>query len=203
MDRREAVIREKYAALAAHLTERGRRIWAATEAKSYGHGGITAVYQATGITDKTIRRGMREVQVGKGAEAGRIRQIGGGRKRLTEQDPTVVHDLARLVDPVTRGDPESPLLWTSKSTYHLSEALQHQGHPISQRSQGNCASSAGKTEELHQVGNGPAGAFPFDFQGTLAGIATQEGDRQAVEERHVLCRRPIIDPAGIFAKHHI
>ena len=150
MDRREAVIREKYAALAAHLTERGRRIWAATGAKSYGHGGITAVYRATGITDKTIRRGMRELQGGKGAEAGRIRQIGGGRKRLTEQDPTVVQDLERLVDPVTRGDPESPLLWTSKSTYHLSEALQHQGHPISQRSVYNLLRESGYTLQANR-----------------------------------------------------
>ena len=143
MKNREAVIREKYAALAAHLSERGRRIWAATEAKSSGRGGITAVYRATGITDKTSRRGLRELPTGKGAEAGRIRQTGGGRKRLTEHDPTVVQDLERLVDPVTRGDPESPLLWTSKSTYHLSEALQQQGHPISQRSVYNLLRESG------------------------------------------------------------
>jgi len=145
MNGRESVIREKYAALAAHLTERGRRIWAAMEARSYGHGGIAAVYRATGITDKTIRRGVRELQMGRGTEAGRIRQVGGGRKRLTEQDPTVVQDLERLVDPVTRGDPESPLLWTRKSTYHLSEALQHQGHPISQRSVYNLLRESGST----------------------------------------------------------
>jgi hypothetical protein len=143
MDRRESVIREKYTVLAAHLTERGRRIWAATEARSYGRGGLAAVYRGTGITDKTIRRGVRELQVGRGVEAGRIRQVGGGRKRLTEQDATLVPDLERLVDPVTRGDPESPLLWTSKSTYHLSEALQHQGHPISQRSVYNLLRASG------------------------------------------------------------
>jgi hypothetical protein len=134
MNGRESVIREKYAALAAYLTERGRRIWAATEARNYGRGGIAAVYRATGMTDKTIRRGVREVRLGRGTEAGRIRQAGGGRKRLTKQDPTVVQDLERLGEPVTRGDPESPLLWTSKSTYHLSEALQQQGHQIPQRS---------------------------------------------------------------------
>jgi transposase len=150
MDRREAVIREKYAALAAHLTERGRRIWAATEAKSYGRGGIAAVYRATGITDKTIRRGLRELQGGKGAAGGRIRRLGGGRKRLTEHDPTVVQDLERLVEPVTRGDPESPLLWTSKSTYHLSEALQHQGHPISQRSVYNLLRHSGYTLQANR-----------------------------------------------------
>lgn len=108
MDKREGVIREKYAALTAHLTERGRRIWAATEARSYGRGGIAAVYRATGITDKTIRRGVRELRGGRGADTGRIRHVGGGRKRLTEHDPTLGQELERLVDPVTRGDPELP-----------------------------------------------------------------------------------------------
>jgi transposase len=150
MNTREAVIHEKYAALVAHLTERGRRIWAATEAKSYGHGGIAAVYRATGITDKTIRRGLRELRMKTSADAGRIRHIGGGRKRLTDHDPTVVHDLERLVDPVTRGDPESPLLWTSKSTYHLSEALQQQGHLISQRSVYNLLRENGYTLQANR-----------------------------------------------------
>jgi transposase len=150
MKGQEAVIREKYSALAAHLTERGRRIWAATEARSYGRGGIAAVDRATGITDKTIRRGVRELRVGSGAATGRIRQVGGGRKRLTDHDPLLIRDLERLVDPVTRGDPESPLLWTSKSTYHLSEALQHQGHPISQRSVYNLLRESGYTLQANR-----------------------------------------------------
>ena len=150
MNGREVVIREKYAALAAHLTERGRRIWAATEARGYGRGGIAAVCRATGITDKTIRRGVRELRVGRGTEAGRIRQVGGGRKRLTEQDRTLGQDLERLVEPVTRGDPESPLLWTSKSTYHLSEALQEQGHQISQRSVYNLLRASGYTLQANR-----------------------------------------------------
>ena len=143
-------MREKYAALTAHLTERGRRIWAATEARSYGRGGIAAVYRATGITDKTIRRGVRELRAEWGTEAGRVRQVGGGRKRLTEQDRTLVQDLERLVEPVTRGDPESPLLWTSKSTYHLSEALQQQGHQISQRSVYNLLRESGYTLQANR-----------------------------------------------------
>jgi transposase len=145
MEGRETVIREKYAALAAHLTERGRRIWAATEARSYGRGGIAAMYRATGITDKTIRRGIQEVEVGAGADGGRIRKAGGGRKRLREQDRTLAQDLARLVDPVTRGDPESPLLWTSKSTYKLAAALRQHGHRISQRSVYNLLKESGYT----------------------------------------------------------
>jgi transposase len=143
-------MREKDAALAVHLTERGRRIWAATEARSYGHGGIAAGYRARGITDKTIGRGVRELRVGRGPEAGRIRHVGGGRKRLMEQDPTVVQDLERLVEPVTRGDPESPLLWTSQSTYHLSEALQEQGHQISQRSVYNLLRESGYTLQANR-----------------------------------------------------
>ena len=150
MNGREVVIREKYAALAAHLTERGRRIWAATEARGYGRGGIAAVCRATGITDKTIRRGVRDLRVGRGTEAGRIRQVGGGRKRLTEQDRTLGQDLERLVEPVTRGDPESPLLWTSKSTYPLSEALQEQGHQISQRSVYNLLRASGYTLQANR-----------------------------------------------------
>ena len=106
--------------------------------------------RATGITDKTIRRGIRELQVGKGAEVGRIRQLGGGRKRLTVQDPTISQDLERLVEPVTRGDPESPLLWTSKSISHLSEALQRQGHPISQRSVYNLLRESGYTLQANR-----------------------------------------------------
>jgi transposase len=145
MEGRETVIREKYAALAAHLTERGRRIWAATEARSYGRGGIAAMYRATGITDKTIRRGIQEVEVGAGADGGRIRKAGGGRKRLREQDQTLAQDLARLVEPVTRGDPESPLLWTSQSTYKLAAALRHHGHRISQRSVYNLLKESGYT----------------------------------------------------------
>jgi len=150
MKGREVVIREKDAALAAHLTERGRRIWAATEARGYGRGGIAVVCRATGMTDKTLRRGVRELRVGRGTQAGRIRQVGGGRKRLTEQDRTLGQDLERLVEPVTRGDPESPLLWTSKRTSHLSEALQEQGHQISQRRVYNLLRASGYTRQANR-----------------------------------------------------
>jgi hypothetical protein len=108
------------------------------------------VYRATGITDKTIRRGVRELRGGRGTEAGRIRQAGGGRKRLTEQDPTIVQELERLVESGTRGEPESPLLWTSKSTYHLSEALPEQGHQLSQRSVYNLLRESGYTRQANR-----------------------------------------------------
>ena len=116
-------------------------------------GGIAAVYRATGITDKTIRRGGARIAGGEGtgSRAGFGRVGGRGRKRLTgPQDRTVVQDLERLVDPITRGDPESPLLWTSKSTYHLSEALQEQGHQISQRSVYNLLRESGYTLQANR-----------------------------------------------------
>src|SRR6266851_2130613 len=108
------------------------------------------MYRATGIKDKTIRRGIQEVEVGVGADGGGIRKAGGGRKRLREQDRTLAQDLARLVDPVTRGDPESPLLWTSKSTYKLSEALRQHGHQISQRSVYNLLRESGYTLQANR-----------------------------------------------------
>src|SRR2546426_11014083 len=103
MEGRETVIREKYAALAAHLTERGRRIWAATEARSYGRGGIAAMYRATGITDKTIRRGIQEVEVGAGADGGRIRKAGGGGEATGEKGRASAEGRGRRVGPVRRG----------------------------------------------------------------------------------------------------
>lgn len=103
------------------------------------------MYRATGITDKTIRRAIQEVAGGAGADSGRIRKAGGGRKRLREQERTLAQDLARLVDPGTRGDPESPLLWTSKSTDKLAAALRQHGQRIAQRSVYNLLKESGYT----------------------------------------------------------
>ena len=125
LEKKEA-IQERYEGIFSCLNERSRRIWAATEAKTYGWGGIMAVCEATGITDKTIRKGLQEL--GKHRNTERIREKGGGRKSLTEKDPSLKKDLETLIDPATMGDPESPLRWTSKSTYKLAEALQKKGH---------------------------------------------------------------------------
>jgi hypothetical protein len=115
------------------LHERFRRLFAAMLAQSYGLGGITVVSQATGVARSTIGRGLTELAgLAAGADLGpQIRRPGAGRKRATVADPTLAEDLQRLVDPVTRGDPESPLLWVSKSTRHLAEALREQGHRVS------------------------------------------------------------------------
>jgi hypothetical protein len=124
----EVVIGEKFRALAGELNERQRRLWAASEARAAGRGGIAATARATGISVPTIRKGIAELRVGERLEPGRVRRPGGGRRRLTEVDPEVLEDLERLVDADSRGDPESLLRWTSKSVRHLSEGLREFGH---------------------------------------------------------------------------
>ena len=127
----------KYRSLALVLDERARRHWAATEARAYGWGGVSAVSDATGMSPNTIRKGLAEL-ASRDADpdtevTSRLRKVGGGRKRLTETDPHLSEELDRLVAPLTRGDPQSPLRWTCKSTSHLAQELTGQGHPISAR----------------------------------------------------------------------
>lgn len=132
----ESKIAERYRALGPELNERQRRLWAASEARSHGRGGIAAVVRATGISKNTVVRGIAEVQAGARLDAGRVRRAGAGRPRLTESDPGVVAALEALVDPETRGDPESPLRWCSKSLQKIASALVDAGHQISDRSAG-------------------------------------------------------------------
>jgi hypothetical protein len=108
-------------------------MWAATEARSFGWGGITVVSDATGIDPKTIRRGLLELDEKQRVPDNRIRTTGGGRKKLTEINTGVLDDLESLVEPDSRGDPESPLRWTSKSTYKLSKELKNKGYRACQR----------------------------------------------------------------------
>ena len=127
----ELAIGERFRALAGELNERQRRLWAAAEARSHGRGGIAATARATGIHQDTIRSGMRELESGERLPAGRVRRAGAGRKPLTETDPTLLEDLQALVDGDTRGDPESPLLWTAKSVRMLARSLRELGHTVS------------------------------------------------------------------------
>jgi hypothetical protein len=129
----EMAIGERFRALAGELDERQRRLWAAAEARSAGRGGIAATARATGIAQDTIRKGIRELESGRGPGRGRVRRPGGGRKRVTESDPGLVRDLERLVDAGTRGDPELPLRWTSKSVRKLADGLAELGHTVSYR----------------------------------------------------------------------
>jgi hypothetical protein len=126
-------IRRKMQSMLPILDERARRLFVAAEARALGRGGITAVYRASGISRVTIRQGIAELESGASPGEGRLRRQGGGRKRGVDHDPELRTSLQRLVDPVTRGDPQSALRWTSLSTRHLSKALQTAGHTTSHR----------------------------------------------------------------------
>ena len=124
-------LRTKYTALAPVLTERSRRLWAATEARALGRGGIERVKQATGLARSTIERGIHELESTETLSPERTRRPGGGRKRATDKDETLTADLDALVEPTASGDPDSPLRWTSKSVRRLAEELRAQGHEVS------------------------------------------------------------------------
>jgi DDE family transposase len=126
----EAAIGEKFRSLAGELNERQRRLWAAAEARAAGRGGIVATARATGIAVDTIRKGIAELESGERLDSGRVRRVGAGRKPLTETDPVLLEELERLVADDCRGDPESLLLWTSKSVRHLAAALRESGHQV-------------------------------------------------------------------------
>ncbi len=138
-----AVIREKYLALQGTLNERARRLWAATEARAAGRGGFTAVLRATGMSSKTLARGLRELDSSDQLPANRVRRPGGGRKAAKILDPGLAAALEELVEPVTRGDPESPLRWTCKSLRRLSEELRMQGYQASHTLVGQLLREAG------------------------------------------------------------
>src|SRR3990172_7601827 len=140
-------MKSKFRALGPLLDERLRRQWAAAEAKAYGWGGIQAVSQATGLSPNTIRKGQGELaaqaKTPRAPLPTRLRRVGGGRKRKTVSDPELPAALEALVDPTTRGDPESPLRWTCKSTSTLARELTNQGHPVSARTVGRLLRAAG------------------------------------------------------------
>ena len=126
------VLHEKYQALAPFMDERVLRRWAASEAQALGWGGASAVTKATGISRTTIRSGIAELhQSTPEPPTDRIRKPGAGRPRLTEGNPRLLDDLHTLLESATRGDPEAPLLWTSKSTRNLADELVEHGHQVS------------------------------------------------------------------------
>jgi len=125
-----SAIRERFAALSRHLSERDRRLWAASEARAAGYGGIAAVSAATGIAASTIGRGLKELASADTLDVGRVRRRGGGCKPLVKKDATLLADLLALVDPSERGDPMSPLRWTCKSLSQLAAALAAKGHRV-------------------------------------------------------------------------
>ena len=124
----ECAIGERFRSLAGELNERQRRLYVAAEARAAGWGGVTAVARQTGVSVPTIRKGIAELEADEHLQLGRVRREGAGRKPLTEVDATLLTDLERLVDESSRGDPESLLLWTSKSVRHLAGGLHELGH---------------------------------------------------------------------------
>jgi transposase len=132
----EAAIRLRHKALGPVLDELGRRRFAAAEAQTAGHGGVSVVARITGIARSTIGRGLAELRNAVAPPAARVRQPGGGRKPLVTKDPTLVEDLRQLVEPATRGDPQAPLKWTAKSLRNLTEELRALGHHISHNTVG-------------------------------------------------------------------
>ena len=128
----EERIKQRFAALASFLDERQRRLFAAAEAVAYGAGGQTRVARLLHMSTETVARGMEELQDPQAPQMERIRKPGGGRRRTVESDPTLQSDLEQLIDPVTRGEPDSPLRWSAKSAYKLSSELNKMGHSTSE-----------------------------------------------------------------------
>jgi DNA-binding transcriptional ArsR family regulator len=128
----DKALAEKLAAILPWLNEKQRRLLLAAEARAEGYGGASRVARAAGVSRPTIQQGLRD-PAHPDTHPDRVRRVGGGRKKLREQDPRLVADLEALVDPDTRGDPMSPLRWTCKSTRQLATALNQAGHHVGAR----------------------------------------------------------------------
>jgi hypothetical protein len=126
-------LRARYEQMTPFLDERGRRLFAASEALSLGHGGVTATATATGMARSTINRGIAELKAGRNDLGGAIRRLGGGRKRAVARQPGLLAALESLIEDAIRGDPESPLRWVSRSQRTLAEALRRHGFEVSQK----------------------------------------------------------------------
>ena len=139
-------VRRKFRSLHPEMDERMRRQWAAAEARDIGWGGVSLVSKACGLSRTTITAGLRELDLPsstRGTEATRIRRPGGGRRRITQTDPQILSALESLIEPLTRGDPESPLRWTCKSTRKLAEELSGRRHRVSAATVGTLLHEAG------------------------------------------------------------
>jgi len=160
----EETIRRRFELLSPYLDERTRRLMAAAEAQTLRFGGISLVARATGMARETIRRGIEELKAPAGSHSGGIKRPGGGRKKTVDSDPTLKEDLEKLINPTERGDPESPLRWTSKSVRHLAKELKRMGHETSHKM---------VAEMLHDLG--------YSLQGnrkTLEGSSHPDRDAQ-------------------------
>jgi transposase len=138
-------LKTRYEKICYHLDEKARRIWLGNEALAIGRGGISYVAKETKVSRNTVKKGIEEIQSSTlkiiTAEKNRIRSKGGRRKNLVQIDKTLINDLYQSIEPFVRGDPESSLLWTTKSLRDIAEELQNKGHKISYRTVGTLLSS--------------------------------------------------------------
>lgn len=181
----ESSVRERYQNLEWALDERLRRLYAASEAKVLGHGGITLVQKATGVARGSIKQGLKELLFPQLAEAAgdgfgrRIRRIGGGRKVSVKDDAKLLAALESLVEPVTRGDPESPLRWTCKSLRQLESELLSQGYVVSHTSIGDLLKKLGYSlqgnRKTLEGGDHPDRNAQFEFINARAEDAMRNG----------------------------
>jgi len=182
----EESLAAKFAALFPHLDERQRRLTMGAEARVLGHGGVAVVARAAGVSRVTVTGGVRELEAGD-EPLGRTRRVGGGRKSVTKTDPGVRAALLALVEPESRGDPESPLRWTTKSLRHLADELAEAGHQVS------APTVAGLLREEN-----------FSLQGnakTIEGGRHPDRDAQfahinAAAEEHIAAGQPVISVDG-------
>lgn len=138
----KATLREKYELILPHFNERQQRLLLAVDAKCHGHGGISKVHRASGVSRVRIHQGLKELTQ-KPMAIFRSRMPGGGRKKIQQNRPEILKELDSLIDPLTRGDPESPLRWTCKSTRRLAEVLQSKGYLVSHQTVANLLKDLG------------------------------------------------------------
>jgi hypothetical protein len=172
----ESLIREKFMALEAVLNERSRRLGAATEAKALGYGGQTLVAKATGMSRNSVHVGLRELEHTANdltRAHKRVRRPGGGRKQLIEHDPLLLAHLDALVEPTSRGDPQSPLRWTCKSTRQLATALQQQGHKVGRQKVAELLADLGYSLQANRKTNEGASHPDRDAQFTYINTQVQ------------------------------
>ena len=143
-------IRNIYETTRQFLNERDRRLLVAAMARAEGYGGISKVSKETGVSRKLISKGCAELDNPDELDNTRIRKKGAGRKKITDIDPTILTDLERLIEPATRGDPESNLRWTCKSTRNLSEELNNMGHEVSHNKVGELLRQLGYSLQSNQ-----------------------------------------------------
>jgi len=172
------MIKGKYDLVKRRFDEKGRRQWAAIEAKALGRGGATLISKATGLSRTTIISGIKEIE-GIHTDTESIRQKGGGRKRITEKEPDLLENIEKLVEPVTRGDPGSPLRWTCKSTRKLAEELKKQGYKIGDRKVAHLLHelnySLQANRKTREITSHPDRNAQFEYINELTGLFQSKG----------------------------